>query len=162
MTLKQSDIEALVQLFSASDWSELHLKHEGDELFLSKDASAAPRVGTTATPAAASPAAPATAPAPAAAPAAPAAPAQAADRSGWVEIKAPNLGTFYRSPSPDAAPYVTEGAQVTEETEICLVEVMKLFTTIQSGVRGTVREIVARDGEMVEFGATLMWIEPEA
>ena len=99
-------------------------------------------------------------PTPAAASAPP--PADSTDRSGWIEVKAPNLGTFYRAPSPEADPYVTVGATVTEETEICLIEVMKLFTTMRAGLKGTVREIVAQDGDMVEFGATLMWIEPEA
>ena len=75
---------------------------------------------------------------------------------------APNLGTFYRAPSPKAPPYVEVGDTVSEDTEICLVEVMKLFTTIQAGLSGTVREIVATDGKMVEFGEALMWIEPGA
>ncbi|TDK45703.1 acetyl-CoA carboxylase biotin carboxyl carrier protein [Antarcticimicrobium luteum] len=163
MTLKQTDIEALVQLFGESDWKEMHLTLGDEEMFLSKDPNAAGPATAVAAP-----------PAPVAGPASPpdrAAPpppsgggvetAAAADRTGWVAIKAPNLGTFYRAPSPEADPYVTLGGQVTEETEVCLVEVMKLFTTIRAGMTGIVREIVAEDGEMVEFGATLMWIEPE-
>jgi len=160
MTLKCTDIEMLVELFNASGWKEMHLKYDGDELFLSKDpaslgpafqlsATSAPRSGFTAEPGPAL-----TSPTPA--------PVDSLDHSGWVEIKASNLGTFYRASNPEAEPYVIEGAQVSEETEICLIEVMKLFTTIRAGVPGTVREIVAKDGDMVEFGDTLMWIEPEA
>ena len=167
MTLKQTDIEALVELFGDSSWKEMHLRMGEDELFLTKDANAtSPMARGNAQPAAAP--APAQAPTPAPAPAQAATPAPApppadsTDRSGWIEVKAPNLGTFYRAPSPEADPNVTVGATVTEETEICLIEVMKLFTTMRAGLKGTVREIVAQDGDMVEFGATLMWIEPEA
>lgn len=161
MTLKQSDIEALVQLFGESDWNELHLKYGEDELFLSKDPEAGRPSAATAPVAASAPASAPAAPQPSAAPAA-AATAAEPDRGNWVAITAPNLGTFYRAPSPDAAPYVTEGGRVSAETEICLVEVMKLFTTIRAGVEGIVREIVAQDGAMVEYGDTLMWIEPES
>ncbi|WP_158970803.1 acetyl-CoA carboxylase biotin carboxyl carrier protein [Chachezhania sediminis] len=164
MSLTHSDITALVQLFGDSDWNEMHLKYDGEEIFLSKDPASPGPVPATANAVPAGPGAVAPAqpvpPASAARTQAPAAPE--IDRSGWVEIKAPNLGTFYRAPSPDADPYVTEGATVTEDTEICLVEVMKLFTTIRAGMAGTVREIAAEDGQMVEFGATLMWIEPGA
>lgn len=166
MTLKQTDIEALVELFGDSSWKEMHLRMGEDELFLTKDANAvSPMARGGAQPPAPAPTAAPAAPAPAATPAPAAeaaAPTDTADRSGWVEVKAPNLGTFYRAPNPDADPYVTVGATVTEETEICLIEVMKLFTTMRAGLKGTVREIVAQDGDMVEFGATLMWIEPEA
>lgn len=166
MTLKHSDIETLVELFGASGWTEMHLKYQGEEVFLSKDeASPGPisasaisqgPVTAAATPAAVKPASTGygqvqDAPK-----------ATGVDRSGWVEIKASNLGTFYRASSPEAAPYVEVGSAVAEDTEICLVEVMKLFTTIRAGMTGTVREIVAQDGDMVEFGATLMWIEPGA
>ena len=166
MTLKYSDIETLVELFGASGWTEMHLKYKGEEVFLSKEvssqglssaiASAPSPVPVAASPAAVKPSSAASAPVSAGPP------ATGADRSGWVEIKAPNLGTFYRASSPEAAPYVEVGSAVAEDTEICLVEVMKLFTTIRAGMTGTVREIVAQDGDMVEFGATLMWIEPGA
>lgn len=160
--MKQTDIEALIRQFGASDWNELHLQIGEDEIYLSKNADAALKGVAPAAPA---PMAAAAASAPAAgaatAPAA-AAPAADIDRTGWIAITAPNLGTFYRAPTPEAAPYVTVGTQVAADTEICLVEIMKLFTTISAGLSGTVREIVAQDGDMVEFGATLMWIEAES
>lgn len=164
MTLKHSDIEALLHLFGESDWQEMHLTYHGEELYLSKDPNA-PGLRAAPAPAggqpAAAPAAPATQAAPAPSVGAPVEAPAERDRGNWVAVTAPNLGTFYRAPSPDAAAYVTEGAAVTPETEICLVEVMKLFTTIRAGLSGTVREIVAQDGAMVEYGETLMWIEPE-
>ena len=157
MPLKPSDIEALVELFGVSGWDELHLEIDGEELLLSTDSRAGAKAATATAP---SPAAPvavaATGPAaPAVAPAAP-----TARPANWVAITAPNLGTFYRAPAPDAPPYVTIGATVTPETEVCLIEVMKLFTTVRAGIAGTVREITAQDGEMVEYGANLLWIEP--
>lgn len=157
MTLKTSDIEALIRIFDASDWEELHLEIGGEEIFLSKDAGArAP--SSPAAPAVAAPVAAAPAPAPVAAAPAPAAAARA---ENWVAVTATNLGTFYKAPEPGAAPYVSVGERVAPETEVCLIEVMKLFTTIRAGVAGTVREVCVEDAQMVEYGQTLMWIEPD-
>lgn len=161
MTLKQSDIEALVELFAQSDWDEVHIEIDGEEILLSSDS----RRGNVAS-AAPAPAGAAAAPAHVATPVAAANAAAVAETSAsarganWVAIKAANLGTFYRAPNPEAAPYVTVGANVTDETEICMIEVMKLFTTIRAGLGGIVREICVKDGQMVEYGQDLMWIEP--
>jgi acetyl-CoA carboxylase biotin carboxyl carrier protein len=161
MTLKQSDIEALVELFAQSDWDEVHIEIGGEEILLSSDS----RRGNVAA-AASAPAGAVAAPAPVAAPlagggaAAVAEIAPSARSANWVAIKAANLGTFYRAPNPEAAPYVSVGSKVSEETEICMIEVMKLFTTIRAGLGGTVREICVKDGQMVEYGQDLMWIEP--
>jgi acetyl-CoA carboxylase biotin carboxyl carrier protein len=80
--------------------------------------------------------------------------------SHWVAVTAPNLGTFYRSPKPGVAPYVTVGQAVTADTEICLLEVMKLFTTVRAGTAGVVRRICVEDAVMVDYGAVLFYIEP--
>lgn len=158
MALKSADIDALVALFSKSEWDEMLLEIDGEELFLSTDPSARKPMGVAApaAPAAPAPAAVAASPAPVASAAAP-----AARPANWVAIKAANLGTFYKASSPDAAPYVTLGASVTPDSEVCMIEVMKLFTTIRAGVAGIVREICATDGQMVEYGQDLMWIEPK-
>lgn len=161
MTLKQSDIEALVELFAQSDWDEVHIEIGGEEILLSSDS----RRGNVAQ-AAPAPAGSVAAPVHVAAPAAAAGISAAAETpavnraANWVAVKAANLGTFYRAPNPEAAPYVTVGASVTAESEICMIEVMKLFTTIRAGLGGTVREICVKDGQMVEYGQDLMWIEP--
>lgn len=161
MTLKASDIEALVELFDKSDWDEVHIEIDGEEILLSKDS----RRDVQAVPQPVS--VPAIAPVPAAATPVAAqgggAVAQAASSArgaNWVAVKAANLGTFYKASSPEAAPYVTIGAQVSPESEVCMIEVMKLFTTIRAGMSGTVREICVNDGQMVEYGQDLMWIEP--
>lgn len=155
-----ADVEALVQIFDASDWDELQLEMEGFELFLSKDPQgrpqssasvAAPVAGESRQPTATASAAML----PAKATAAVAVPA------GWVAVRAPNLGTFYRAPKPGAAPYVETGQEVTPETELCLLEVMKLFTAVRAGSHGVIREICVADAEMVEFDQPLFLIEPQ-
>ena len=158
MILKPSDIEALVELFGESEWDELHIEIDGEEILLSNDSrrnavGSAPAAATAAAPVAQSSAA-------ASASAVAAAPAASARGASWVAIKAANLGTFYRASSPEAAPYVAVGASVTPESEVCMIEVMKLFTTIRAGLSGIVREICIDDGQMVEYGQDLMWIEP--
>lgn len=159
------DIENLLEIFRQSGWDEMHLETPGLELFLSNDPNAqGPRpVATASAPVASAmvhtaAAAPAVAPSAAAAATAPS--GHAPLPPGHVAIKAPNLGSFYRAPKPGAAPYVEVGQQITPETEVCLIEVMKLFTPVQGGVKGIVREIRARDGQMVEFDEVLIVVEP--
>ena len=146
MTIDRKEVEALIRLFERSDWHELRLETDGLKLVLSKDADAA-ALGSAAGAAAAS---------------AEQAPADAAPADGLVAITAPNLGTFYRAPKPGVAPYVEVGQQVSEATEVCLIEVMKLFTPVRAGTSGRIARACVEDGEMVEFGAPLFLVEPEA
>ena len=78
----------------------------------------------------------------------------------WVAVSAPNLGTFYRSPKPGAPPFVEVGMRVEAATDVCLLEVMKLFTTVKAGHGGTVRRVCVNDADMVEHGQTLFYIDP--
>lgn len=80
--------------------------------------------------------------------------------STLIEVKAPMVGTFYLSPSPESAPYVERGSQVNPDTVICIVEAMKVMNEIKAEVRGTVVEIAATNGKPVEFGQTLFRIKP--
>ena len=167
--IKPQDIEALLDSFDNSPWQEMRLKVEGLELFLSKTPGAtapsaaiahhladlAPLATTHATASSAPPHAfsPAsgggqTKPAPANVP------------DHWVAVRAPNLGTFYRAPKPGAAPYVSVGETVGADTEVCLIEVMKLFTSVLAGVAGTVRRVLVEDAELVEYDQPLFLIEP--
>ena len=148
MTIERKEVEALIRLFERSDWHELRLETDGLKLVLSKDADAA-ALGSEAGASAAS-----------ANP--PDAPADAAPADGLVPITAPNLGTFYRAPRPGVAPYVEVGQRIGEATEVCLIEVMKLFTPVRAGVSGRIAKACVEDGEMVEFGAPLFLVEPEA
>jgi acetyl-CoA carboxylase biotin carboxyl carrier protein len=76
-------------------------------------------------------------------------------------ITAPVVGVFYRSPEPGAPPFTEVGAEVTEDTTVGLVEVMKMFNSVTAGVRGRVVEILAENASFVEYGQTLMTIRPE-
>jgi acetyl-CoA carboxylase biotin carboxyl carrier protein len=75
-------------------------------------------------------------------------------------ITAPMVGTFYRAPSPDTPPFVEIGSVVRKGEPVCLIEVMKLFTTINAERDGRVIQIGAENGELVEFGQTLFVFEP--
>lgn len=162
MNIQSRDIDALIELFEASDWDEMHLKIQDFELFLSSDAKArspgalaAPAavvsMGAAAAPAAGRHAGGASATTP---------PLADQAQSHWVTVTAPNLGTFYRAPKPGSPPFVEIGQAVDPETEICLIEVMKLFTTLRAGVKGILKQACVQDAAMVEFGETLFYIEP--
>lgn len=77
-----------------------------------------------------------------------------------VAVTAPMLGTFYRGPSPNEPAFVKEGDVVTADQTIGLIEAMKLFTAIPAGVTGRVVRVVATDAALIEFGQTLLIIEP--
>ncbi len=79
---------------------------------------------------------------------------------GRIEVHAPMVGTFYCSPSPGEPPFVQQGDKVERGTPLCLIEVMKLFTTLEATVAGTVREVLVADGELVEYGQALFVIDP--
>ena len=75
-------------------------------------------------------------------------------------ITAPLTGVYYRSPSPDAEPYVREGGEVSAGQVIGLIEAMKLFNEIKSDVTGTVKHIAAGDGDLVKAKQTLIEVDP--
>ena len=74
-------------------------------------------------------------------------------------IRSPMVGTFYRRPSPDSDPFVQPGSKVTKGEPLCLIEVMKLYTTIESTMSGSIVSIFAEDGQLVEFDQQLFLIE---
>ena len=77
-----------------------------------------------------------------------------------VAIKSPMVGTFYSSPSPDAPPFVTVGTAIDEETDVCIIEAMKVFNNIKAECRGTVAKVLVGNGETVEFGQVLFLVKP--
>ncbi|MBM3976331.1 MAG: acetyl-CoA carboxylase biotin carboxyl carrier protein, partial [Planctomycetes bacterium] len=101
--------------------------------------------------------APSSSPAPASAPAAAAAPTRSAE---GVPFTSPMVGTFYRSPSPDAESFVEAGSKISEETTLCIIEAMKVMNEIKAEMRGTVVEVLVQNGEPVEFGQPLFLIRP--
>ncbi len=105
----------------------------------------------------------ATAPAQAAAPGeapVPAAPPVAVANANVIKVMAPLTGVFYRSASPDVAPFVEAGDRVKPGDVLCVLEAMKLFNEIQSDDAGTIVRVVPGNGEVVSQGEELFWIEP--
>lgn len=78
----------------------------------------------------------------------------------WVEITSPMVGTFYRASTPNESPFVEVGDCISNGQTVCIVEAMKLMNDIDAEVAGEVMEIVIANGEPVEYGQTLMWINP--
>lgn len=159
-----TDLEALIEDFKRSGLRELQARHGDFEIYLSHDANAAgldgPKV-SIARAAADQHARPAAAPATGAAPAPMAAssPGEPDLPPGAQLVRAPYLGTFYRSPKPGSPPYVEVGQAVTADSELCLVEVMKLFTALRAGVAGMVVDVLASDGELVAADQPLFVIQ---
>lgn len=83
----------------------------------------------------------------------------AADTSNIHTIKAPMVGTFYKSPSPEADPYVQVGDKIENDTIVCILEAMKLFNEIEAEVSGEIVEILVEDGEMVEYNQPLFKVK---
>jgi acetyl-CoA carboxylase biotin carboxyl carrier protein len=93
----------------------------------------------------------ATAPMPAAAPVA---------NTGEIDVKSPMIGTFYRSPSPEAASYVDVGTEVGPESVVCIIEAMKVMNEIKAEVKGIVTQMLVENGKPVEFGQPLFKVRP--
>ena len=99
-------------------------------------------------------------PAPKAAPAAIPTSSGSADPKNTKDIKSPMVGTFYRSPSPEAESFVEVGQTVEIGQVVCIVEAMKLMNEIKSEVRGKITEVAVQNSEPVEFGQTLFVVDP--
>lgn len=110
--------------------------------------------------AAAAPAKVAAAAAAAAVPSATHTPAAEFSTEGLVAITAPFTGILYRKPDPNSPAFVEEGDEINDETTVCLVEVMKCFSSVLAGVKGKVEKIMAQNATLVEIGEVLMWVRP--
>ncbi|WP_078379779.1 acetyl-CoA carboxylase biotin carboxyl carrier protein [Sutcliffiella halmapala] len=75
------------------------------------------------------------------------------------KITSPMVGTFYSSPSPDTAAYVQAGDKVGENSVVCIVEAMKLFNEIEAEVKGEIVEVLADNGQLVEYGQPLFLVK---
>lgn len=161
--VKPNDVQSLIDLFDESTWTEMHLEDGDFELHLSKDSKrrfsgydgAQPNSAVTAPPLINHQMSE-----PASAPSSSSATKEVQVPEGLTVLRAPNLGTFYRSPKPGSPPYIEIGQQVEGDTDICLIEVMKLFTPVKAGMAGTIVEVLIADGELVEFDQPLFFIRP--
>jgi acetyl-CoA carboxylase biotin carboxyl carrier protein len=144
------DIKAIIDLMKKNSVAEFEMEKEGFKIRL-KRSGGGPVVAYEDAPqityAAAAPVAAAAAPAVAAAP------------SG-LEIKSPMIGTFYRSPSPEAASYVEVGAEVGPDTVVCIIEAMKVMNEIKAEVRGIITEVLVDNAKPVEFGQPMFRVRP--
>src|SRR5216117_100725 len=77
-----------------------------------------------------------------------------------LEIKSPMIGTFYRAPSPESAPYVDVGSEVNPEAVVCIIEAMKVMNEIKAEVKGVVTQVLVENAKPVEFGQPLFKIRP--
>jgi len=77
-----------------------------------------------------------------------------------LEIKSPMIGTFYRSPSPEAASYIEVGAEVNPETVVCIIEAMKVMNEIKAEARGVITQVMVENAKPVEFGQPLFKLRP--
>lgn len=153
-------VKQLLELVEKSDVNEIELEEKGHKIRITKTPHAAPplpmyphQVMMPAHNAAPTVAAPAQSTAETKA-------APAAETKKYHEIKSPIVGTFYRSPSPDAPPYVDVGAKVKPGSVLCIVEAMKLMNEIESDVTGTIVKINIENGKPVEYGQVLFLVEP--
>ena len=162
MTIDYNEIRELIKTLAATDISEFSLKSADLELNIRKGT-----VNTALSPLAAPlpvVTVPVAAPVVAASPAPETPtpePVTAAIDKKWLAITSPMVGTFYRAPAPDEPSFVEKNDRIRVGQTVCIIEAMKLMNEIEAEVAGQIVEIAVANGEPVEFGQTLMWVNPE-
>lgn len=145
--MELKDIKAIIDLMKENDLSVFEMEKDGFKLKLQKGAgdqtvfSSVPLPGATGVVSAG--------------PTGAAQPQQQAETSKLKEIVSPMVGTFYRAGAPDAASFVDVGAQVNEDTVVCIIEAMKVMNEIKAETSGVIAEVVAENGKPVQFGQVL-------
>ncbi len=155
-SLTDEDVQEILRLLDGSSFDELHLETARFKLTLRRAAAG----GWTQERATTSPVTPPPCPSPSGVGVIIGSGETNTASDGTVEVLPPIMGTFYRAPKPGAAPFVEAGAQVEADTVVGIVETMKLMNSVYAGARGTVAEICAADGQLVEQGHVLMRIRP--
>ena len=144
--MKMDEIKAVLELLEDTDIREFEYEDENLRLGIKRGAASAPMVASMA-------------PAAMAGPVAGGGGAAAAPESGHV-VPSPFVGTFYRAPSPESAPFTEVGQRVEAGQTLCIVEAMKLMNEIESDISGTVKKILVENGQAVEYDQALFVIEP--
>ena len=152
MNLKE--IKEILALMNENNLNEIEIERDGLKLKLKKSVVGQMVMGAPTHYAVES------LPAPKAVPVASSAPSSADAAKNNKDIKSPMVGTFYRSPSPEAEPFIEVGQTVEVGQVVCIVEAMKLMNEIKSEVRGKVTEVAVQNAEPVEFGQTLFIVDP--
>jgi acetyl-CoA carboxylase biotin carboxyl carrier protein len=161
-----NELRELIEIISRSNFSRFELERDDFKLKLVKadaDPGTVPAIAVQAPVVAPAPAAPVAAAAPpaatkAAATESPA--AEAPDESGFADMPSPIVGTFYRAPAPGSPPFVEIGDRVKKGQVLCIVEAMKLMNEIESEIDAEIVEIVAVNGQPVEYGEALFRLRP--
>ena len=151
--MKLDEIKSIVKLMSENDLTEFKIESEDMHLCIRRGSANSTTVVSAAPVRAAQPV---IQPAPVQAPAAPAEPA-AIDKNKIIE--SPIVGTFYRSSTPGAEAFVKVGAKVEADQTVCIIEAMKVMNEIKAEKSGVIKEILAENGEPVEFGQPLFVLE---
>lgn len=153
--MNEGKLRKLLALFSDSDLEEIEVQHSfwhGTRIRLTRRREPSPVAPVAPMPFAPAPAAPT-------ASTAEPAPAEKTD-DGLHEVLSPMVGTFYRSPSPEADPFVNEGDGIESGQTVCIIEAMKIMNEIPADVQGEVVEILVDDGQPVEYNQALFKIRP--
>ncbi len=144
------DVKSIVELMSDNELTEFEMEENGVRIAIKKGVPGA--IVQALQPVQA-------APPPVQAAVAPEDEAEAAALANCEEVKAPFVGTFYRSASPDAEPYVTVGMEVEPDKVLCIIEAMKVMNEIKAEVRGVVKAVLADNAQPVQYGQPLFRIE---
>jgi acetyl-CoA carboxylase biotin carboxyl carrier protein len=147
------EVSALIRLMDENNLVEIEIESEGSKIRLVKDRghAQAPHFGAHGIHSESLPSSPA---------AAPNVPEVGRPADAGQPIVSPMVGTFYRSPSPDAPAFVEVGSVVEKGDTLCIIEAMKMMNEIEAEFRGKVARVVAENGQTVEYGESLFLIEP--
>lgn len=160
MKLTFEDVETILRIFRDMDYAELRIEMGDLTIAASKDGGVLPLPARDGQPRRTE------SPAPSGDPSAeaPSTPAVGPDRvpAGLAPVRAPVTGTVYHAPKPGADPFCKVGDRVERDTTVCIVEVMKLFTSVPAGVEGVVAEILVENGALIQAGQPLFLIRPDA
>ncbi len=148
--MELKDIKAIIDLMKKNSITEFELEEKDSKLRLKRGVNGMSPVASDDPPAATA-AVPMPMPIPVAAPMV---------NTGEVDVKSPMIGTFYRSPSPEAAAYVEIGSEVNVDTVVCIIEAMKVMNEIKAEVKGIVTQILVENGKPIEFGQPLFKVRP--
>lgn len=155
MSVDFDQVRELLTAIAQTDIAELTLKSEDFELTVRRGGTTIP----TGEMAVSLPAPLPVAPKPATA-TVPEAPAPPPSDKKWVDVTSPMVGTFYRAPAPGEDPFVEVNDRIQNGQTVCIIEAMKLMNEIEAEVSGQVMEILVENGEPVEYGQTLMRVNP--
>ena len=152
-------VESLIRMLDESTLDSLEIRRGGTRIRLSKSPDGHALVAAPSTNDAVAETPPLPDPPPAAAESEPAGRAEAAS-ADLVDVSSPMVGTFYRAPSPEAAPYVDVGSEVAAGDVLCVIEAMKLMNELECEAAGRIVEICVDNAEPVDFGQVLFRVDP--